>query len=313
MRVLAMRFGCPFTLSSVFLDRFVLDVSKRGKAAKYLAVNEEDHPCGAQLMGSEPGEFVAAAKRLVDFGFDLIDLNFACPVKKVLGRARGGSLLADVPRALAIAESVRCALPDTIPVTVKLRKGFDDSPESREKFFALLDGLLDMGVSGATLHGRTVLERYTGFADWDFIAEVKRRLIDRGRSDFALLGSGDLFSAEICRKRKEESGVDGLALARGVVGDPWLFREAAAALAGQPIPPPPSLAEQRDAMLLHWQMAEALYGAKKAAAAMRKFLLRYALRHPTPEKVQKEFLTLDGSDSLERILSQYYEKIPNPS
>lgn len=306
MRVLAKRFGCPFTLSSVFLDRFVLDVSKRGKAKFHLTVEEADHPCGAQLMGSDPAEFVAAAERLISFGFDLIDLNFACPVKKVLGRARGGSLMADVPRALKIAEAVRNALPDSIPVTVKLRKGFDGSDESREKFFALLDGLLGAGIAGATLHGRTVLERYTGSADWEFVRQVKTYLTEKDRGDFTLLGSGDLFSADICRRRLTESGVDGLALARGIVGNPWLFREAAAALAQKPFPAPPSVAEQCETIRMHWQMAEDLYGAKRAAASMRKFLLRYALRHPDAVRVKEEFITLRGRESLEEIFARYY-------
>ena len=294
-------------LCEVFLDRFVMEVTKRNKARFYLAVRQEDHPCGAQLMGSEPEEFRAAALRLLECGFDLIDLNFACPVKKVLGRARGGSLMADPFRALRIVETVREALPESVPLSVKLRKGFDDSPASQDDFFTLLDGLLSRGVAGITLHGRTVQQGYQGKSDWAFVRDVKRYLIEeKNRPDFFVIGSGDLFTAKDCVKHYRETSVNGLALARGVIGNPWLFRQATAALAGEPIPPSPSLEEQKEVILEHWSESEALYGPKRTTMMMRKFLIRYAALHPQSEKLKQAFVTFHGREQLEKVIQAFY-------
>ncbi|MDO5580529.1 MAG: tRNA-dihydrouridine synthase [Planctomycetia bacterium] len=315
MRRIARKFGASFALCEVFLDQFVMNVSKKSKSRLYLAVRDTDHPCGAQLMGSEPEEFVAAARRLLDFGFDLIDLNFACPVKKVLGRCRGGYLMSDPFQALSIAEKVRSALPDSVPLTVKLRKGFDDSPESREAFFELLDGLLDRGIAGITLHGRTVLQRYTGTSDWDFVRSVKKYLVEeKKRPDIPLIGSGDLFSAEICLKRYQESGVDGLALARGIIGNPWLFKEVRAVFEGKDLPDSPSLSEQKEVILDHYRQIEDLYGEKRASTIMRKFGVQYAQRHPRSEEVRRAFVFCKNTKMWIDVLNQFYEeKIPTIS
>ncbi len=307
MRRLARKFGCPMALCEVFLDRFVMEVTKRNKARFYLGVQDEDHPCGAQLMGSEPEDFCSAALRLVDCGFDIIDLNFACPVKKVLGRARGGALMSDPVRGLKIVEKVRAALPDHIPLSVKLRKGFDDTETSRECFYMLLNGLLSRGVAGIILHGRTVQQAYTGKSDWNFVRQVKEYLVkEQKRPDFFVIGSGDLFTADDCLKRYQESAVDGLALARGVIGNPWLFRDVRAIFNGFPVLPPPTVQEQREVISEHWYAAEALYGSKRTTMIMRKFLIRYAAHHPEGNSIKKRFITFHGSKEFESILSEYY-------
>lgn len=307
MRRLARSFGASFTLCEVLLDQFVLDVSKRSKSRLYLAVHETDHPCGAQLMGSSPGEFVLAAQKLLDFGFDLIDLNFACPVKKVLGRNRGGSLMRDVSTATEIASAVRKAIPDTVPVTVKLRKGFDDSDESRLRFFDLLDRLVDVGVTGITLHGRTVLQRYQGESDWQFIQEVKEYLVcKKNRADFPVIGSGDLFSAETCRKRLLESGVDGLALARGIIGNPWLFAQTKVLLSEGKTVPPPTIDQQRTVIADHLNQITTLYGEKRASVEMRKFAIAYARLHPQVEELRIAFVHCRTTNDWESVLERFY-------
>ncbi|MBR5415780.1 MAG: tRNA-dihydrouridine synthase [Thermoguttaceae bacterium] len=304
MRRMAKRFGAPFTLAEVFLDQFVLDVSKKRKARFYLAVKESDHPCGAQVMGSDPDEIVPAALRLVEFGFDLIDLNFACPVPKVLARGRGGALMKDVPRALKIAARVRDALPERIPLTVKLRKSFDDAPEHADALFELLEGLFGLGIGAVTLHGRTVRERYTGVADWRIVRRAADFVHARGGK---ILGSGDLFSAETVLRRIAEANVDGVAIARGAIGNPWIFREINALFAGEPFPPPPSIGEQYDVIRQHWSLSEELYGFRRASTEMRKFLLKYAEFHPRKEELRMAFVKFKSAEELERIFKAYYE------
>ena len=301
MRKISRQCGAEFTLCEVFLDQFVIHVSQGNKSRFYLAVDGSDHPTGAQLMGSDPEMFVTAAKRLVDFGFDLIDLNFACPVKKVLGRCRGGYLMTDPQTALEIVGRVRETIPANIPLTIKLRKGFDDSQQSKDRFFEILDGAFERGIAAATVHGRTVLQRYTGESDWDFIAQAKRHVGNR-----MLLGSGDLFTAETVVQRMRESGTDGVALARGAIGNPWLFNQVRAALAGQTVLPPPTLLEQYDVILQHYDLAETLYGAHRSASDMRKFGVYYAKLHPEETSVRDAFVRSKNRNEWLNVLQIWY-------
>lgn len=304
MRTMARRFGAEFTLCEVMLDQFVVSVSKR--KSRFYFTGTDEHPCGAQLMGCEPEQFVRAAARLVGEGFDLIDVNFACPVRKVLGRGRGGYMMSDPDAARVVLQRLRRELPEEIPLTVKLRKGFDDGPESRERFFRILDDAVQAGVCGVTLHGRTVRQRYEGESDWNFIAEVKRYLADRGHTGVTLVGSGDLFTAEICRRRLRESGVDGLALARGVIGNPWLFREVAAVLEGRKKPAPPTLAEQAEVLAEHFRLSAELYGEKRAATAMRAFGVKYAQLHPDSLSVRQAFVRVKSTPDWQHVLEEFY-------
>ena len=301
MRQIAREHGAEFTLCEVFLDQFVVHVSQGKKSRFYLKVDISDHPTGAQLMGSEPEMFVLAAKRLVEFGFDVIDLNFACPVKKVLGRCRGGYLMTDPQAALEIVDRVRESIPAHIPLTIKLRKGFDDGMQSEDRFFEILDGAFARGVAAATVHGRTVLQRYAGLSDWDFLRRVKCHAGSR-----VILGSGDLFDAETIVRRMKETGVDGVALARGAIGNPWLFGQAHAALTGNPIPPPPSLAEQSTVILRHYDLSETLYGAHRSASDMRKFGVYYAKRHPKETVVRDAFVRAKNRDDWLAVLQTWY-------
>ena len=203
------------------LDRFVNEMNRGRRAGRYLRVSDEEHPVGAQLMGAVPEDFGPAALRLVEAGFDVIDINFGCPVKKVLGRHRGGYLLGQVDTALEIVARVREAVPARIPVTVKMRRGLDDSPESREKFFQIFDGAFERGVAAITVHGRTVAQKYVGPSRWNFLREVKQHAGSR-----VVLGSGDLFTPAACIEMLRQTGVDGVTAARGAIGNPWIFSHA---------------------------------------------------------------------------------------
>lgn len=308
MRRIARQLGAEFTLCEVLLDRFVTQVSRR-KARYYYGVEDGDHPCGAQLMGAEPEQFVAAALKLVDAGFDLIDLNFACPVRKVLGRCRGGYLMSDPETALKIVAAVRKALPVRIPLTLKLRRGFDDTPESHEKFYTLLGGAVERGIDGVTVHGRTVRQRYEGLADWSIFPKIKCFLLETKRSAIPLLGSGDLMNAAVCKERLESGGayrIDGLALARGIIGNPWLFRDVRDLLAGKPLSPPPDLAEQRAVIEEHFRQTIDFYGEKRGVPVMRGFGVRYALLHPATESVRQAFAKIKRPFDWQQVLDTWY-------
>lgn len=303
MRLIARRLGAPYTLCEVMLDKFLVEFKERPRNSHFLRTCEEERPVAGQLMGAEPEQFPPAALRLVQAGFDVIDINFGCPVRKVLGRCRGGFHLSQPDVALEIIARVRDAVPEHIPVTVKLRRGLDDSQESRDKFYQIFDGAYERGVAATTVHGRTVMQRYDGPSKWEFLRELKQHAGDR-----IVLGSGDLFTAQNCLDMMAYTGVDGVTVARGAIGNPWIFRQARALAAGEPLPPPPSLFEQRDVIAEHYRLAEETYGAERCVPNMRKFGIKYSQLHPQSKEVRAAFTTVKMPGEWRNVLDRYYRE-----
>jgi tRNA-dihydrouridine synthase B len=303
MRLLARRHGASYTICEVMLDQFLVTVKEnRNRNRHFLHISDDERPVGGQLMGAEPEQFAAGAQKLVQAGFDVIDINFGCPVKKVLGRCRGGFHLSQPDVALEIVHRTRDAVPAHIPVTVKMRRGIDDSMQSRDKFFAILDGAMAAGVAAVTVHGRTVMQRYVGPSRWQFLAEVKRH-VGPART---ILGSGDLFTPHDCLEMMRQTGVDGVTVARGAIGNPWIFSQARALAEGRTLPRPPSLFEQRDVLLEHFRLAEELYGSGRAGPHMRKFGIKYAASHPQHILVREAFTKVKTLDDWRAVLSHWY-------
>ncbi len=299
MRRVARRLGAPYTICEVLLDQFVVTCGKR--MLRQLQLAEEEHPVGGQLMGSEPEGFGPAARRLVEAGFDVIDINFGCPVKKVLGRCRGGYHLSQPQTALEIVSRVRDAVPERIPVTVKMRRGIDDSQESLHKFLTIFDGVFSLGVAAVTVHGRTVQQRYNGQSNWEFLRQLKQYAPDR-----TVLGSGDLFTGQACREMILRTGVDGVTAARGAIGYPWIFRDAQALLAGDPLPEPPTVREQGQVIAQHYGLADELYGPEKCVGPMRKFGIKYAQLHPDLVEVRNAFVQVRRPGQWQEIIQRFY-------
>jgi nifR3 family TIM-barrel protein len=283
------------------LDKFIVELKPRRRNRHFLMVAQEEHPTGGQLMGADPQDFAPAALRLVEHGFDVIDINFGCPVKKVLGRCRGGYHLSQPAVALEIVQRVRDAVPAETPVTVKMRRGIDDSAASREKFFEIFDGAYSLGVAAITVHGRTVHQRYDGPSRWEFLREVKAHAGER-----VVLGSGDLFSAQACLDMIRFTGLDGVTVARGAIGNPWIFSQARALAAGLALPDPPSLHEQRAVICEHYRLAEELYGVERCLPDMRKFAIKYSQLHPQHEQVRADFCTVRHAGGWRNVLEKWY-------
>jgi tRNA-dihydrouridine synthase B len=299
MRMTSRRFGAQFAMAEVMLDTLV---SLKGKLrTRLLAIGDDDHPIGGQLMGSRPEEFAEAANDLVEAGYDLVDLNFGCPVKKVLGRCRGGFLLSQPENALGIVKAVIGSVANRCPVTVKMRRGLDDSIDNERKFFSILEGAFELGAASVTVHGRTVQQRYVGPSSWDFLARVKRRAGLR-----TILGSGDLFSATAVRRMMDETGVDGVTVARGSIGNPFIFRESAALLNGRTTPPP-SVTEQRDAIEFQFGHTLKLHGPAHAGKVFRKFGISYANLHPMREQVREAFINAKTTEAILDVLASWYD------
>jgi nifR3 family TIM-barrel protein len=300
MRRLARRYGAPYAVNEVVLDKIVVQPGKLRKAI--LNVARDDHPVGGQLMGSDPDVFGPAAAAMAEAGYDVIDINFGCPVRKVLGRCRGGFLLSQPATAVAIIRNVIQVVGGHRPVTVKMRRGMDDGPESEQNFFRILHAAFDLGASAVTVHARTVKQRYEGPSRWSFLDRVKRHVGDR-----VIIGSGDLFDAQACVRMIRETGVDGVTIARGCIGNPWIFEECRTLWAGADLPPPPSIARQRDAILFHWAQIENEYGARIAPKIMRKFGVKYSEHHPYSLPVRDAFLAAVNPEDVRRILDEWYD------
>ena len=305
MRMIARRLGASYTICEVILDRIVLEAGAKTRRGR-MRVTAEEQPVGGQLMGSDPSQFGAAAAELTAAGFTVIDINFGCPVKKVLGRCRGGFHLSQPQVALEIVSRVRDAVAQHVPVTVKMRRGIDDSEESRVNFFEIFDGAFARGVAAVTVHGRTVRQRYLGASRWSFLREVKQHAGNR-----TVLGSGDLFTAQDCLRMIAETGVDGVTVARGSIGNPWIFSQVRALAAGLAELAPPSLFEQRDVIAEHYRLAEEIYGPERCCRQMRKFGIKYARLHPRSQAVRDAFVAVSRPDQWQAVLDYWYaEDLP---
>jgi nifR3 family TIM-barrel protein len=299
MRRFAREYGCPYTINEVVLDRLISVGGKRMR--RMLAMADDEHPVGGQLMGSEPEQFAVAADQMVDLGYDAIDINFGCPVKKVLGRCRGGFLLSVPDQAKEIIRRVFDAVGGRVPVTVKMRRGMDLTAESERSFFFVLDAAFEIGAAAVTVHGRTVRQRYVGPSDWTFLTRVKKHAGDR-----TIIGSGDLFAAEDCARMLHETGVDGCSIARGAIGNPFIFGEVRALLAGQPLPPPPSISSQRQAIERHLKLLVATHREANALKVFRKFGVRYSELHPCASEVKMAFVRVKTAEDWRRMLDRWY-------
>ena len=301
MRMLARRHGAPYAINEVMLEQFVREVRNRARIRRHLDVTADEHPAGAQLMGSEPEAFAPAASRLVESGFDVIDINFGCPVRKAMEGCRGGYHLGQPDVALRILRAVRDVVPEQIPVTVKMRRGIDDSAESRDKFFEILHGAFDAGIAAITVHGRTVEQKYVGPSRWSFLKEAKQ-----AAGHHTILGSGDLYTAHGCFRMMEETGVDGVTVARGSIGNPWIFAQCRELAAGRPLPPPPDVHEQRDVLLEHRALAKTAFDERHCIGSMYRFAMKCVQLHPEYELVRNAFGRARLGSGWQTVLDTWY-------
>ena len=241
----------------------------------------------------------------VDLSFAGIDVNLACPVKKISRKARGGHWLAEPDGAIAILQGVRDAVPDEIPVSVKLRRSFDDSPQMGKNFQRIADAAFAMGCAWITVHGRTVAQKYVGPSRWDLL-----RAIVRANPGRPIFGSGDLWSAGDLFRMLAYTGVAAVGVARGCIGNPWIFRQAREMMAGRQ-PTTPTIAEQREVLMQHFELALAVNAGMRqveyhTAKAMRKFGIRFSAHHPESERVRRRMIAVENLEDWRGVLDDFY-------
>lgn len=309
MRVVARRRGCPYAVTEALLDTILLQGGKG--LSNSIDINDEDHPVAGQIIGSEPETMAPAARILHERGYDVIDLNYACPVKKIKNKARGGHMLRDIPRGHAILRAVRDALPNAT-LTVSLRRAYDETEESREVLFELCDEMWQLGYAAVRVHGRTVEQKYAGRADWSIFHELRRRYPDK-----VLIGSGDVFTADDAVRMLRTTPVDVVWIARGAIGNPWVFDQAKRLLErsevrGQetgdaaPDVSPPTISEQRQALSEHFQIAMEIHGEQLAGRRMRKMGIKYARFHPDARTVKAAFIETRSLREWNAVLDMHY-------
>jgi tRNA-dihydrouridine synthase len=283
-----------------------------GKGLRIAELPDDDHPTAGQLMGSHPADIAAGAKVLLNLGYDAIDVNLACPVKKVRKKSRGGHLMCEPEQACAILDAVRQSVGDAVPCTVKLRRGTDDSAVGEANFHRIFAGAMALGYAAATVHARTVVQKYIGPSRWEFLGDLVRRYglgpASRGTRTFTLFGSGDIWTARDIFRMIEQTGVDGVSVARGCIGNPWLFTQARALVAGDTRggERPPTLGEQRAVLLEHFALSVRINGELMAARMMRKFGIRFARHHPASAEVARAFIAVHCLQDWHAVVDDYY-------
>jgi nifR3 family TIM-barrel protein len=315
MRLIARRHGCPFCVTEALLDLTLINGGKgrtredpdllaaeccTGDLDDNIAGSLDDHPIAGQIIGTHPDEMAAGAAILVGMSYDVIDVNLACPVRKIRRRNRGGHHLTDPEPAIAVLKSVREAVPADIPTTVKMRRAWDESAEMAANFQRIFDAVFELGYAWATVHCRTVQQKYAGPSDWDFLADLVARHPGR-----LIFGSGDIWQPQDIFRMLELTGVKAVSVARGCIGNPWVFRQARDLMAGRE-PAPPTIAEQRKALLEHFELSVKLHGERPASKMMRKFGIRFASHHPEADAVKGEFIECRNVEEWRAVIDRHY-------
>ncbi len=315
MRIIARRHGCPFCVTEALLDRTLIN-GGRGKIREdpdliatecgmgdvhdNIAATVDDHPLAGQIMGTTPHEMAAAANILVGMGHDVIDVNLACPVKKISANFRGGHFLAHPTDAIAILRAVKDAVGNRVPCTVKLRRAFDDTPEMAQSFEKIFNASYECGYAWTTVHCRTVEQKYLGAGRWEFLEALTARYRDR-----VIFGSGDVWKVHDIFAMIDQCGVSGVSVARGCIGNPWIFRQAREMMAGKS-PTEPSMLEQRSALLEHFDLAMVLYSERATGQRMRKFGIKFAAHHPSSAAVKADFVKCEDALQWRAVIEKHY-------
>jgi len=257
-RLLNRRFGAELAFVEMINCHSISHKSKRTHSM--LSSTPKDRPLGLQLLGCEDKYILKALDVLKEYKFDILDFNAACPAKKVVRRQEGAGLLKDPKKLKKILELV--VKNSEVPVTVKIRAGWDkDNLNAKEVALYAQDA----GIKGLFIHGRTKIQGYSGCVDYDVIRSVKKAL------DIPVIASGDVFSSLLAKKMFDETNCDGLVIARGALGNPWIFKEIKEYLKTAKFIPKPPEAKVVEIMLEHLHASIAFYGERNGVIIFRKF------------------------------------------
>jgi nifR3 family TIM-barrel protein len=296
-RRLCRRFGADVVVSEFVSAAGIVMGTRRSH--DYLRFDEAERPIGIQIFGADPAQMGEAAAFVAEvYAPDFVDINFGCPVKKVVKRNGGSGCLRD----LDLVERIIRAVDDAtdLPTTVKIRSGFDAG--SRDPVGIALR-CQEAGAVALCLHPRTRADMYSGEARWEEIRDVVDAL------DIPVIGNGDIKTGEDARRMRDETGCAGVMIARGSHGDPWIFAQARAALDGRPIPPDPDVEERFRICLEHARNAIAFErDPERAIVDFRKHLGWYTKGLPDGRRLRTELFQSRSLRDVERLLERYLEE-----
>ena len=298
---------CRSLGADVVVSEFVsAEGLRRGseKTHEYLRFDQAERPIGVQIFGADPLAMAEAAALVEDiYHPDFLDINFGCPVKKVVARNGGSGCLKDLDLMQRIIGAVSAAI--AIPTTVKIRSGYTDQTRNPVEIALRCQ---DAGARVLTLHARSRTQMYAGEANWQEIAAVVTAL------DIPVIGNGDVWSGADALHMREQTGCAGIMIARGSHGRPWIFREARAALDGAPVPAEPDVAERFHIVLEHARNS-INFGGDEARAMLefRKHLGWYTKGLPNGRSLRAELFQVRTLQDAERVLQRYAETAMQPA
>ena len=286
--------------SMVFSEMISADglYRKNENTQDYLFFRENERPIGYQLFGSDPGIMPTAVDMILTFNPDFIDLNFGCPVAKVVKRGAGAALLKDIPTLARIAkEVVRLS---TVPVFAKIRKGWDEQNINACEVARVLE---QSGINAITIHPRSRTQQFSGRSDWDVIKKIKSIV------SIPVIGSGDIESANDAKRMLDETGCDLVMVGRGCLGNPWIFKQTNYFLKTGEHLPEPNLAERLRVILKHFKDKIEMSGPQSAIFEMRKHFAWYIKGLPGNTDLKVELFKLKNIDDIRNTLSNYFHDL----
>ena len=290
-RVLCREQGCGLVCMEMVSAKAVLYNNRNTK--ELLQVDERERPVSLQLFGSDPHILSDIAARLEEGPYDIFDINMGCPVPKIVKNGEGSALMKDP----ALVEEILSAMVKAVkkPVTVKIRKGFDDASVNAVEIAKIAEAC---GVAAVAVHGRTREQFYSGKADWDIIRRVKEAV------RIPVIGNGDVFTAEDAKRLVDTTGCDGIMVARGAKGNPWIFREITEYLDTGKKPERPSARELKEMILRHGRMMLEFKGELAGMREMRKHVSWYTAGYPNSAALRNDINMVSSMEELEALIKE---------